>query len=114
MERLPEHTDADPSLRPEYIRQMSLDEFTLANYPEIADETELSKIVTGVAQISGCSEESVRGDILLTVAKDYAKTLKPDTSLNEVLYLRSYTDSIVRSQMVDQASAEFRDRGIKY
>lgn len=112
MERTSEHRKLDETLRTDYINQVSLDEFLLSKYPEVSDVKERLALATQLAEVMpGNTPEQIAESMLETVSVEWAKTLYPDTTLNEILYLQGKTDIVERAARVSQWNQEHEGSG---
>jgi hypothetical protein len=113
MERTPEHQQLDPTLRTDYINQVSLDEFLESSYPDIADPQDRAILAAAIAehQPESVSTEDVANSMLEYAARDWARTLLPGITLNEVLYLRGFTDITERAAQISQWNEAHRGTG---
>lgn len=112
MERAQEHRETDPTLRADYINQVSLDEFLLSKYPEVSDVEECMALAKQLADLMpGNTPEQVAASMLETVGIEWAKTLYPDTTLNEILYLQGHTDINDRAAQVSSWNVEHAGTG---
>lgn len=108
MERHPQHQELDPTLRTDYINQVSFDEHLLSVRPELLDPERTQLIATRITQIHPTGETPAEvAQIMRDIAAiDYSKTLYPDTTLNEVLYLHGHTDIAERAALISQWNIE--------
>lgn len=113
MERTSQHRELDPTLRADYTNQVSLDEFIASVYPEISNSEDRLALATQIASVdqSGNTTEQITQMMLERAATDWAKTLYPDTTLNEILYLHGITDIVERAARVSQWNQEHKGTG---
>lgn len=113
MERFPTDLERDPTLRLDYINQVSFDEFLLSVHPELLDPERTLAIATRMTQLNPTGEtpEEVAQAMQDIAVTKYAQTLYPDTSLNESLYLHGHTDIAERAVLISQWNIEYQGTG---
>lgn len=108
MERHPQHREQDSTLRASHIEQVSYDEYLLSAHPELLEPESTFRIAAGIAAMhpTGRTPGEVAQDMRTYAAEEYARTLYPDTTLNEILYLQGNTDIADRAVLINQWNLE--------
>jgi len=109
MERTPEHLIEDPTLRQEYISQLSWDEWALVNAPFFL-LPDCEAMVTETMRSMGM--DATYEDALAVAVDEWHATLDRATNVDEVLYLLGH-DYIERLRIIDQQHAELLQRAVE-
>lgn len=93
----------DPSLRPAYINQETLDVYISRLHPEISSPERRLALAARLVELhhpDGETPEQVAAMIFRRIITQWAETLYPDTTLNEGFYLQGHTDTAERAAMI--------------